>query len=187
VPADEREPYDVREVIARLVDGSDFLEFKAEYAAEMMCGHARLQGRLVGILGNNGPIQPSRLHQGGAVHPAVRPERHASDLSAEHHGLHGRLRGRAQRRHQAWLQDDPGRGQCPRAQVHHSCSAAPMARATTACADAVSIRASSSAWPTARTAVMGGAQAAKVMDIVNRAKIERTGMDRQRRSAGRHV
>ena len=59
VPADEREPYDVREVIARLVDGSDFLEFKAEYAAEMMCGHARLQGRLVGILGNNGPIQPS--------------------------------------------------------------------------------------------------------------------------------
>ena len=48
VPADEREPYDVREVIARLVDGSDFLEFKAEYAPEMICGHARVQGHLVG-------------------------------------------------------------------------------------------------------------------------------------------
>ena len=51
------------------------------------------------------------------------------------------------------------------------------APATTACAAAASIRASSSAWPTARTAVMGGAQAAKVMDIVNRAKIERMGME----------
>ena len=59
VPADEREPYDVREVIARLVDASDFLEFKASYAPEMMCGHARLQGHLVGILGNNGHIQPT--------------------------------------------------------------------------------------------------------------------------------
>ena len=38
VPADEREPYDVREVIARLVDGSDFLDFKSEYGSEMVCG-----------------------------------------------------------------------------------------------------------------------------------------------------
>lgn len=59
VPADEREPYDVREVIARVVDGSDFLEFKARYGAETVCGHARVDGRLVGILGNNGPIQPT--------------------------------------------------------------------------------------------------------------------------------
>ena len=65
VPADEREPYDVREVIARLVDGSDFLEFKAEYASDMMCGHARLQGHLVGILGNNGPIQPTGSTKAG--------------------------------------------------------------------------------------------------------------------------
>jgi geranyl-CoA carboxylase beta subunit len=44
VPADEREPYDVREVIARLVDGSDFLEFKAAYAPDTVCGHARMDG-----------------------------------------------------------------------------------------------------------------------------------------------
>jgi len=58
VPADEREPYDVREVIARVVDGSDFLEFKAAYGPETVCGHARIEGHIVGILGNNGPIQP---------------------------------------------------------------------------------------------------------------------------------
>ncbi|MCB0969736.1 MAG: acyl-CoA carboxylase subunit beta, partial [Ilumatobacter sp.] len=58
VPADERTPYDVREVIARLVDGSDFLEFKASYGADTVCGHARLHGHTVGLIGNNGPIQP---------------------------------------------------------------------------------------------------------------------------------
>ena len=57
-PADDREPYDVREVIARLVDGSDCLEFKAPFAAETVCGHARIGGHEVGILGNNGAIQP---------------------------------------------------------------------------------------------------------------------------------
>jgi geranyl-CoA carboxylase beta subunit len=58
VPADDREPYDVREVIARLVDASDFLEFKAAYGHRHVCGHARIHGHAVGILGNNGPIQP---------------------------------------------------------------------------------------------------------------------------------
>ena len=41
VPADDREPLDMREVIARLVDGSDFLEFKPGYGADTLCGHAR--------------------------------------------------------------------------------------------------------------------------------------------------
>ena len=44
VPADEREPYDVREVVARLVDGSDFLEFKPGFGADTVCGHARVDG-----------------------------------------------------------------------------------------------------------------------------------------------
>ena len=58
VPADDREPRDVREVIARLVDGSDCLEFKAPFAAETVCGHVSLGGHEVGILGNIGAIQP---------------------------------------------------------------------------------------------------------------------------------
>ncbi|MBN1944804.1 MAG: acyl-CoA carboxylase subunit beta [Bradymonadales bacterium] len=49
-------PYDVREVIARLVDGSRFLEFKALYGPTLVCGWAYLHGHLVGILGNNGVL-----------------------------------------------------------------------------------------------------------------------------------
>ena len=54
VPADVREPYDVREVIARLVDGSRLQEFKARYGTTLVCGFARLSGFLVGIVANNG-------------------------------------------------------------------------------------------------------------------------------------
>jgi 3-methylcrotonyl-CoA carboxylase beta subunit len=54
LPRDVRKPYDVREVIARLVDGSRFQEFKARYGATLVCGFARLSGFLVGILANNG-------------------------------------------------------------------------------------------------------------------------------------
>jgi len=54
VPADLRKQYDVREVIARLVDGSEFDEFKALYGQTLVTGFARIHGIPVGILGNNG-------------------------------------------------------------------------------------------------------------------------------------
>lgn len=54
VPADTRRPYDVREVIARIVDGSRFLEFKAEYGSTLVTGFAHVHGHPVGILANNG-------------------------------------------------------------------------------------------------------------------------------------
>ena len=56
VPADYRQPYDVREVVARIVDGSDFLDFKPAYGAATVCIQARVCGMAVGIIGNNGPI-----------------------------------------------------------------------------------------------------------------------------------
>jgi acetyl-CoA carboxylase carboxyltransferase component len=56
VPADERQGYDVREVIARLVDGSRFHEFKPRYGATLVCGFARLSGYPVAILANNGVL-----------------------------------------------------------------------------------------------------------------------------------
>lgn len=55
-PVDYRVPYDVREVIARVVDGSDFLDFKAGYGAATVCVQAEIAGHGVGIIGNNGPI-----------------------------------------------------------------------------------------------------------------------------------
>ena len=54
VPASLRKPYDVREVIARLVDGSELDEFKALYATTLVCGFAHIGGYPVGILANNG-------------------------------------------------------------------------------------------------------------------------------------
>lgn len=54
VPKDAREPYDAREVIARLVDGSEFHEFKKLYGETLVCGFARLYGMPVAILANNG-------------------------------------------------------------------------------------------------------------------------------------
>ena len=56
VPTDLRQPYDVREVIARLVDASEFDEFKANYGATLVTGFAPLHGMPVGILGNNGVL-----------------------------------------------------------------------------------------------------------------------------------
>ncbi len=54
VPADSRQTFDVREVIARIVDGSSFHEFKASYGATLVCGFARILGYPVGIVANNG-------------------------------------------------------------------------------------------------------------------------------------
>ena len=54
IPDDVRQPYDVREVIARLVDGSRFQEFKARYGTTLVCGFARLSGFSIGIVANNG-------------------------------------------------------------------------------------------------------------------------------------
>jgi len=56
LPRDLRKPYDVREVIARIVDGSRFAEFKALYGTTLVCGFARIHGILVGVVANNGVL-----------------------------------------------------------------------------------------------------------------------------------
>lgn len=58
VPLDYRQPYDVKEVLARLVDDSDLLEFKSRYGSQTVCVHANVHGHPVGFIGNNGPIDP---------------------------------------------------------------------------------------------------------------------------------
>jgi 3-methylcrotonyl-CoA carboxylase beta subunit len=54
VPPDTKTPYDVHEIIARLVDGSEFDEFKTNYGKSLVCGHAHINGYPVGIIANNG-------------------------------------------------------------------------------------------------------------------------------------
>jgi 3-methylcrotonyl-CoA carboxylase beta subunit len=64
VPVDPHAPYDVREVIARLVDGSAFQEFKKEYGDTLVTGFARIHGHPVGIVGNNGVMFSASAQKG---------------------------------------------------------------------------------------------------------------------------
>ncbi len=64
IPQDARQPYDVREVIARVVDGSELDEFKARYGTTLVCGFARIWGHPVGILANNGILFSESAQKG---------------------------------------------------------------------------------------------------------------------------
>ena len=64
VPADTRKPYDVREVIARIVDASEFAEFKARFGSSLVCGFAHIEGMPVGIVANNGVLYSESAQKG---------------------------------------------------------------------------------------------------------------------------
>jgi 3-methylcrotonyl-CoA carboxylase beta subunit len=64
IQADIKKPYDVREVIARIVDGSEFDEFKARYGATLVTGFARIWGYPVGIVANNGVLYSESAQKG---------------------------------------------------------------------------------------------------------------------------
>ena len=118
--ADPKVPFDPRDVIARIVDDSDFDEFKPLYGT--VAGH-RL--RRAARLPDRHPRQPPRRavqrgeREGGAVHPARQPDRHAAGVPAEHHRLHGGQGVRAARHHQGRREDDQRRLQQPGAAPHH--------------------------------------------------------------------
>ena len=175
IPTDDREPFDTREVIARIVDGSDFLEFKANYGSETLCGHARIDGHLVGILGNNGPIQPQGstkaaqfiqlCDQSGT--PLVFLQNTTGYMvgSAAEHG--GAIK------HGSKMIQAVANARVPKFTITLNGSFG--AGNYGMCGRGFDPRFIFS-WPSARTAVMGGAQAAKVMEIVTRGKMERAGM-----------
>jgi len=64
IPADPKNQYDVREVIARIVDGSSLDEFKKRYGHTLVCGFAHIQGMLVGIIANNGVLFSESAEKG---------------------------------------------------------------------------------------------------------------------------
>jgi len=64
VPTDTRKPYDVREIIARVVDGSEFHEFKQRFGATLVCGFAHIEGMPVGIIANNGILFSESAQKG---------------------------------------------------------------------------------------------------------------------------
>jgi geranyl-CoA carboxylase beta subunit len=175
VPADEREPYDVREVIARLVDGSDFLEFKQGLAADTVCGHARLHGHAVGLIGNNGPIQPAGSTKAAQFIQLC--DQSGTPLIFLQNTT-GYMVGKAAEqagaiKHGSKMIQAVANARCPKFTVVLGGSFG--AGNYGMCGRGFDPR-FIFAWPSARTAVMGGAQAAKVMDIVNRNKLQRLGL-----------
>ena len=64
IPTDTRKPYDVREVIARIVDGSELHEFKARFGSTLVCGFAHIEGMPVGIVANNGVLFSESAQKG---------------------------------------------------------------------------------------------------------------------------
>jgi len=64
IPSDPRKPYDVHEIIARIVDGSDFDEFKARYGTTLVTGFAHIEGMPVGIVANNGVLFSESAQKG---------------------------------------------------------------------------------------------------------------------------
>ncbi|MBI3369837.1 MAG: acyl-CoA carboxylase subunit beta [Burkholderiales bacterium] len=174
VPADDREPYDVKEVIARLVDGSDFLEFKTAYAPDTVCGHARLDGHLVGLLGNNGPIQPNGSTKAGQFIQLC--DQSGTPLVFLQNTT-GYMVGREAERagaikHGSKMIQAVANARVPKFTIVLGGSFG--AGNYGMCGRGFDPRFIFS-WPSARVAVMGGAQAAMVMDIVNRGKLARAG------------
>jgi geranyl-CoA carboxylase beta subunit len=174
VPADEREPYDVREIVARLVDGSRFLEFKAAYAQDTICGHAMIEGHRVGLIGNNGPIQPNgSVKAAQFIQLADQSGMPLVFLQNTTGYMVGRVAERAGAiKHGSKMIQAVANARVPKFTVVVGASYG--AGNYGMCGRGFDPRFIFS-WPSARVAVMGGAQAAKVMDIVNRAKLERAG------------
>ncbi|MBL8288795.1 MAG: acyl-CoA carboxylase subunit beta [Rubrivivax sp.] len=174
VPADDREPYDVREVIARLVDASDFLEFKAAYAPDTICGHARLCGHAVGIVGNNGPIQPQGSTKAAQF---IQLADQSGTPLVFLQNTTGYMVGRAAEqagaiKHGSKMIQAVANARVPKFTIVLGGSFG--AGNYGMCGRGFDPR-FIFAWPSARTAVMGGAQAAQVMDIVNRNKLAKLG------------
>jgi 3-methylcrotonyl-CoA carboxylase beta subunit len=174
IPTDTRKPYDVREVIARIVDGSRFDEFKARYGTTLVTGFARLYGMPVGIVANNGILFGESAQKGAHFIELCCPARHSAGLPAEHHRLHGRPQVRERRHRQGRRQDGHRRRHRPGAQAHRADRRQLRRRQLRHVRPRLQPR-FLWMWPNSRISVMGGEQAASVLATVRRDGIETKG------------
>jgi len=174
IPTDHRKPYDVREVIARLIDGSEFAEFKARYGSTLVCGFAHLWGYPVGLLANNG-ILFSESAQKGTHFIELCCQRRIPLIFLQN--IAGFMVGRKYEnegiaRHGAKLVVAVATAQVPKFTVIIGGSFG--AGNYGMCGRAYSPR-FLWMWPNARISVMGGEQAASVLARVRRDSIEAKG------------
>src|SRR5207253_2373363 len=167
IPDDVRTPYDVHEVIARIVDGSEFHEFKALYGSTLVCGFARIWGMPVAILANNG-ILFSESAVKGAHFIELACQRRTPLLFLQNISgfmVGGKYEAEGIAKHGAKLVTAVATGQVPKITllIGGSFGAGNYGM----CGRAYSPRFLFS-WPNSRISVMGGEQAASVLATVHR-------------------
>jgi 3-methylcrotonyl-CoA carboxylase beta subunit len=167
VPQDVRAPYDVHEVIARLVDGSEFHEFKALYGSSLVCGFAHIWGQPVAILANNGVLF-SESAQKGAHFIELACQRRIPLLFLQNISgfmVGGKYEAEGIAKHGAKLVTAVATASVPKITVLIGGSFG--AGNYGMCGRAYSPRFLFT-WPNARISVMGGEQAASVLATVHR-------------------
>ncbi|WIX82117.1 carboxyl transferase domain-containing protein [Amycolatopsis carbonis] len=174
VPTDSRTPYDVREVIARVVDGSRFSEFKKEYGATLVTGFAHIHGHPVGIIANNGVLFAESAMKG--AHFIELCDRRSIPLVFLQN-ITGFMVGKAYEaggiaKHGAKMVTAVACARVPKFTVIIGGSFG--AGNYSMCGRAYSPR-FLWMWPNARISVMGGEQAASVLSTVRRDAIEARG------------
>ncbi len=174
VPVDFRKGYDAREIVARLADGSDFLEFKANYGAATLCGQAEIHGYPVAFIGNNGPIDADGASKAGQfiqlMCQAGTPIVYLQNITGYLVGTDAERRGIV--KHGAKMIQAVSNATVPQITLHVGASFG--AGNFGMCGRAFDPR-FIFAWPNNRIAVMGGEQAAKVMTIIAEDRARRTG------------
>ncbi len=173
-PLDFRHPVDMREIIARIVDDSDLLEYGADYGPQTLCGHASIYGIPVGIITNNGPLDPagsnkathfiqSCCQSGTALLYLQNTTGYIVGKESEQAGMI---------KHGSKMIQAVSSANVPSITIH--CGASFGAGNYGMCGRAFGPRFVFS-WPNARTAVMGGEQAALTMRIVTEGTARRKG------------
>jgi geranyl-CoA carboxylase beta subunit len=184
VPMDYRRPVDMRQVIARIIDDSDFLEFSPGYGPATVCGHARIEGHALGIITNNGPLDVGGANK--ATHFIQACCQSRTPLLYLNNTT-GYMVGKAYEeagmiKHGSKMIQAVTSATVPQITIY--CGASFGAGNYGMCGRGFHPRFCFS-WPNAKTAVMGGEQAAETMAIVTEAAAVRRGkpVDREKLDA----
>jgi geranyl-CoA carboxylase beta subunit len=169
VPCDSKKPYDVREVVARIADGSEFQDFKADFDIQTVCGFIKISGHAVGIIGNNGPITAKGANK-AAQFIQLCDQNQVSLLFL--HNTTGFMVGTDSEKsgiikHGSKMLQSVANARVPKISIVIGGSYGAGNYAM--CGRGLDPR-FIFAWPNSKTAVMGGAQAGKVLRIVTEEK-----------------
>ena len=174
ISEDLKSPVDIREVIARFTDGSQFEEYKPLYGPTMICGWASVHGYQVGIVGNNGPIYPECAEK-AATFIQLCNKRNIPLIFLQN--VTGFLVGKDFERQAIIKKGSQLINSVSNSMVPHITIivGASYGAGTYAMSGRAYNNRFTFLWPTAKIAVMGPEQIARVMSIVRRAKAKRTG------------